>query len=35
MEINVVAEDGHKLGVAVNRVTDDPVTKNAGKFLTN
>ena len=34
MEINVLAEDGHKVGVVVNRVTDDRVTKNAGKFLT-
>ena len=34
MEIKVLAEDRHKLRFVVNRVTDDRVTKNAGKFLT-
>ena len=27
MEINILADDRHKLGVVVNRVTDDRVTK--------
>ena len=34
MEIKVLAEDRHKLRFVVNRLTDDRVTKNAGKFLT-
>jgi hypothetical protein len=32
VEIDVLAEERQKLGVVVKRVTEDRVTKNAGKF---